>query len=54
MPKFYHKIAIDLAHQGHQGIEKTKQLLRSKLFFLNMDQQIDEEKILLCISCQSV
>ena len=31
MPKVYH-IAIDLTHQGHQGIEKTMQLLRSKLF----------------------
>ena len=29
LPKVYYKIAITLAHQGHQGIIKTKALLRS-------------------------
>ena len=33
LPKVYHKIAITLAHRGHQGIIKTKALLQSKTFF---------------------
>ena len=53
LPQYYHKIAVTLAHRGHQGIEKTKTLLRSKVFFLNMDQQI-EDAIRHCIPCQAV
>ena len=29
--------AIRLAHEGHQGLRKTKELLRSKVWFPNMD-----------------
>ena len=53
LPKVYHKIAITLAHQGHQGIVKTKTLLRSKVFFFNMNKLVEEETGN-CITCQSL
>ena len=53
LPKVYQKFAITLAHQGHQGILKTKALLRSKVFFFNMDKLVEEE-IQNCIACQSL
>ena len=53
LPKVYHKIAITAAHQGHQGIVKTKTLLRSKVFFFNMNKLVEEE-IGNCITCQSL
>ena len=53
MPQYDHKVAVTLAHRGHQGIEKTKTLLRSKVFFLNMDQ-LTEDEIRHCIPCQAV
>ena len=51
--KVYHKIAITLEHQWHQGIIKTKALLRSKVFFFNMNKLVEEE-IGNCITCQSL
>ena len=53
LPKVYLKIAITLAHHGHQGIIKTKALLRSKVFFFNMNKLVEEE-IGNCITCQSL
>ena len=32
--------AIRLAHIGHQGIEKTKSLLREKIWYPNMNQKV--------------
>ena len=53
LPKVYLKIAITLAHHGYQGIMKTKALLRSKVFFFNMNKLVGEE-IENCIACQSL
>ena len=53
LPTCYHRIAVKLAHVGHQGIEKTKALLRTKIYFVNMDN-LGEEKIQHCIPCQAV
>ncbi len=44
--------AVDLAHVGHQGIVKTKKLMREKVWFPGIDRLI-EEKIQKCIPCQS-
>ena len=33
MPKSLQETTIELAHRGHQGLEKTKRLLRSKAWF---------------------
>ena len=42
---------IDLAHEGHQGICKTKSLLRSKVWFPNLDK-LCEETVRKCFKCQ--
>ena len=44
--------AINIAHEGHQGIVKTKQLLREKIWFPGMD---DEVKRIVgnCLACQA-
>ncbi|KAK9739406.1 Integrase zinc binding domain [Popillia japonica] len=44
--------AIDVAHKGYQGICKTKNLLRSKVWFPNLDG-LTEEKIKSCLACQA-
>ena len=43
--------AVDLAHVGHQGIVKTKKLLREKVWFPGIDK-LAEEKIRNCHPCQ--
>jgi hypothetical protein len=43
---------IQIAHEGHLGITKTKQLLRSKVWFPNIDTQV-EALIKQCIACQA-
>ncbi|XP_057292552.1 uncharacterized protein K02A2.6-like [Hydractinia symbiolongicarpus] len=53
LPKCYHNIAVTLAHQGHQGVQKTKELLRSKVYFQGIDNMV-EKKISNCIPCQAV
>ena len=45
--------AVDLAHQGHQGIVKTKQLIRDKVWFPGIDKMA-EQKVQNCLSCQAV
>ena len=42
--------AVELAHQGHQGMAKTKARLRSKIWFAGMDKMV-EDKIRQCHSC---
>ena len=44
--------AVDLAHGGHQGIVKTKQLIRDKVWFPGIDK-LAEEKVKNCLSCQA-
>ncbi|KAK9693910.1 RNase H-like domain found in reverse transcriptase [Popillia japonica] len=45
------KREIDFAHRGHSGIVKTKQLLRSKVWFPNLDKII-EDVVRKCHACQ--
>ena len=52
MPKALQSQAINLAHQGHQGIVRTKSLLRQKVWFTGIDKQT-EEIIAKCIACQA-
>ena len=44
--------AIDLAHVSHQGIVKTKRLLREKVWFPGIDKMA-EEKMHNCLPCQA-
>ena len=43
---------VDIAHQGHQGIVKTKALLREKVWFPGIDKAV-ERKVTNCIPCQA-
>jgi hypothetical protein len=43
---------LDLAHCGHQGIVKTKSLIRSRVWFPGLDQLV-EQRIKNCIACQA-
>ena len=52
LPRIYHRLAVKLGHTGHQGIAKTKALLRSKISFIGMDKLIEGE-IQNCIPCQA-
>ena len=44
--------ALDIAHEGHPGIEAMKQLLRARLWFPGMDTAI-EESCTSCMPCQA-
>ena len=44
--------AVSLAHEGHQGLVKTKQLLREKVWFPGIDKYV-KRVIDTCIACQA-
>ncbi|XP_064639559.1 uncharacterized protein K02A2.6-like [Lineus longissimus] len=52
MPDALQRRAIDLAHVGHQGIVKTKMLLREKVWFPSIDAMV-EECVKDCLPCQA-
>jgi len=43
---------IEIAHSGHQGIVKTKSLLRQKVWFPDIDR-LAEEAVRNCLACQA-
>ena len=43
---------VEIAHEGHQGLVRTKQLLRAHVWFPGMDSQCDMF-VSTCIACQS-
>ena len=51
VPKTLRQRVIEIAHEGHQGIVKTKERLRSKVWWPGMDR--DTEKLIkACHECQ--
>lgn len=52
MPTSLQQQAIHLAHQGHQGIVRTKSLMRQKVWFAGIDKQT-EQIIARCAACQA-
>ena len=52
VPTSLHQKAIELAHEGHQGLVKTKKLLREKVWFPRIDEEV---KLMIdrCIPCQA-
>ena len=44
---------LDLAHEGHQGLVKTKQRLRTKVWWAGIDKQV-ENRCKTCHGCQLV
>ena len=53
VPEALQKQVIEIAHESHQGITKTKQYVRSTMWFAKMDQMI-EERLKSCHLCQAV
>ena len=47
MPKVLRDKVVRLAHEGHQGVVKTKYRLRSKIWWPGMDEDVDN----LCKFC---
>ena len=43
LPTVFHRTAVKRAHVGHQGVQKTKALMRSKVFFIGMHKAIEDE-----------
>ena len=52
MPISLREQTLKLVHEGHQGIVKTKRLLREKVWWPGIDQAI-ERLIRTCIACQA-
>ena len=52
VPVALQDLAIYLAHEGHQGITKTKSLLREKVWFPFIDDKT-EKGIKACLPCQA-
>ena len=52
VPESLHHTVIDLAHEGHQGIEKTKSLLRGKGWFPGINSKV-KKKVKSCLACQA-
>ena len=50
IPSKLRKRTIDIAHHSHQGIIKTKQLIREKVWFPRIDKLV-EETVHSCITC---
>jgi transposase InsO family protein len=52
MPKSLRQRAVELSHEGHQGIVKTKQLIREKVWFPGIDN-MTAQLIKGCTACQA-
>ena len=53
IPQVLQSRAIQLAHEGHQGLTKTKSLVREKIWFPGIDKLV-EDQIKSCLPCQAV
>lgn len=52
IPTALHCKVLQLAHEGHQGIVKTKALLRTKVWFPDIDRRA-EAAVHNCLACQA-
>ncbi|XP_030850192.1 uncharacterized protein K02A2.6-like [Strongylocentrotus purpuratus] len=52
IPQSLRQQIIDIAHEGHQGITKTKSLLREKVWFPSIDR-MTEKTVRDCLTCQT-
>ncbi|VDI49213.1 Hypothetical predicted protein [Mytilus galloprovincialis] len=53
MPMSLRDRAVSLAHEGHQGLTKTKAFIRSKVWFPGINDRVDS-LIKDCIACQAL
>ena len=42
IPESLPRRAVELAHQGHQGVMKTKAVIREKVWFPGIDKMVEE------------
>jgi hypothetical protein len=52
IPESLQQQVVDIAHEAHQGVTKTKQYVRATMWFARMDA-IVEEKLQNCTLCQA-
>ena len=52
LPHALRQRAINIAHEGHQGLTKTKQLLREKIWFPGIDG-LTKKLLDNCLACQA-
>ena len=52
IPKTLRKRVVELAHGGHQGIVKTKRLIRARVWFSGIDA-MTEQQVKKCHECQA-
>ena len=52
IPRNLRQQVLSLAHEGHQGVRKTKSYLRSRVWFPGMDTAVEKE-VKQCIPCQA-
>ena len=52
LPHALHQRAIHIAHEGHQGLTKTKQLLREKIWFPGIDG-LTKKLLDNCLACKA-
>ena len=52
VPQTLREAMVKIAHEGHQGIVRTKQLLRVHAWFPGMDTMV-EKHVGKCLACQS-
>lgn len=53
LPPSLHQRAINIVHKNHQGLSKTKALLKEKVWFAGIDEGI-ETTLQSCVACQAV
>ena len=53
MPRTLRDRAVRIAHEGHQGISKTKAFIRSKIWFPGINDRVDT-LIKDCLACQAI
>ena len=51
LPTALRNKAVEIAHEGHQGIERTKSLIWSKLWFPRINEMV-ENTVRACFACQ--
>ena len=53
IPKSLQKRAVDIVHESHQGLSKTKALLREKIWFVGIDELV-KKTIDSYLACEAV
>jgi len=52
IPKSLRNRIVDIAHDGHMGISKTKSLIREHIWFPDIDNMV-QDKLKNCLACQA-